>query len=109
MKPVVSTLDLCDRAAKELRRIGFELRNASMKSEACYYALPGRKSLLRIAAHSKQKDQIGMTNVVSKLTFCGGAGGIDMHSGNMRLHPDKFEQMIALSIGRYLLKSKETL
>lgn len=105
MKPIVSTLALCDSAAKELRRAGFELRNASTKSEACYYGLPGREALLRIAAHSKQKGKLGMNKVVSTLTFCGGAGGVTVASGEMKLHPDKFEQMVAQAIGRYMLRS----
>jgi hypothetical protein len=38
-------------AAARLKAAGFQVVNVSMRSEAVYYALPGYRGLLRLAAH----------------------------------------------------------
>lgn len=64
-------LDLCDRVAAMLKAIGFEHVYTSMRSEACYYAMPGFTGLLRLAAHKNKKpnQQWEGRPVVAKLTF----------------------------------------
>lgn len=106
MKPLISTLEACDVAATLLKRAGFELRNPSRTTEACYYALPGRDKLLRVAAHSTRRSPAGFANrVVARLTFA----GTHVAPGDfMRLHPDKLEQMVEAAIGRYMLRSNDT-
>lgn len=100
-KPVISTFEACARAADLVKSAGFELRHVSRRSEACYYGLPGRRALLRIAAHSKNDDWVGLTNVVARVTF----NGTCLNAlGEMRLLPEKLENMVATAIGRYMLR-----
>lgn len=104
MKEAHSTLALCDRAAALLRSVGFELRNCSMKSEACYYALPGCKALLRVATHRfRGPRSIKKTDVVAKLTFNDGGPGVI--PGHMRLAETKFRQLVEGAIGRYMIEA----
>lgn len=98
-----NTLALCDRAAAMLRDAGFELRYVSMKTEACYYGLPGRTSLLRVATHGYGgggNKRGPTTPVAAKLTFNGCQGD---QPGHMRLAEQKFETMVASAIGCYML------
>lgn len=100
-KPAHDTLELCDRAATMLKACGFEFRNVSRRSEACYYGLPGRKELIRIATHARMKKQNGeATHVVARLTF---RGGCLTGENQMRLSEEKFTHMVEMAIGRYHL------
>jgi len=100
VKPATSIADVVQAAADLLKLTGFEFRNASMKTESCYYALPGRRELLRLSAHSKKKETGAFTNVVTKLTF---NGNHQDRPGQMRISPDKIDTMVAGAIGRYML------
>lgn len=104
-KPDQRTDDLCHRAADMLKRAGFEFHCASMKTEACYYCWPGKKSLLRVAAHSKKERPPGLSHVAAKVTF---NGTCLSEPGFMRVADHKVETMVALAIGRYFLKARET-
>ncbi len=86
----------CDQAALMLKRAGFVLESVSMKSEACYYRLPDRNELLRIAAHKYGGPrQTKNTDVVSKLTI----------SKEMAPNDEKLERMVATAMGYYFLRS----
>lgn len=102
-KPVVSTLDMVHEAARLMKMAGFILHCPSRKTEACYYKLPGRTSLIRVAAHAKTKSLISR-DVVASLTF---VGTHLMDTGHMRLRRDQFEKMVHLAVGRYMIKSAE--
>lgn len=56
--PVITStseaLAAMEAAAGLLRRLGFEHRYSSMKSEACYYGQPGRTEVIRIASHGRK-------------------------------------------------------
>lgn len=61
--------EACDLAAAYLKQIGFEHRYTSRKSEACYYGMPGKESVLRVAAHRYGGQEWGMMPVIECLTF----------------------------------------
>lgn len=97
---------LCTQASIDLKRAGFVLVNVSMRSEACYFRLPGRHGLLRVACHSQRHPPIGLGPVVATLTFrpdwrTGSAGG------TLRINKEKIADMTALAAGQYLLRSAE--
>lgn len=76
IKPSHDTLELADRMAAILKSVGFVLKYVSMKSEACYYAWPGRHEVVRIATHRFGKNHgrvrdINGQVVVAKITLCG--------------------------------------
>ena len=89
----------CDAAAEHLRRAGFRLVHASMRSEACYYGLPGRDGLLRVAAHrfSGGERQRTADPVHACLTF---------QANGLPQSEEKLETMVALAVGRFVLRSK---
>ena len=99
---IFDTLDLCDRAAVLLKDAGFVHYQTSMKTEACYYRWPDRPHLLRLASHSGGKTRNGLGPVAAKLTF---TGNVHSRPGTMRLAHEKFEQMVALAVGQYFIKS----
>ena len=103
-KPTQNVDALCAAAAEMLKKAGFELRHTSRRSEACYYALPGRDDLIRVAAH-KWGGVSGLSRVSAKITFSQG----DSRPGHMKMHPDKVRNMVAQAIGFYMMKSKESL
>jgi hypothetical protein len=95
------TLELCARAGEILKRVGFVHHQTSLKTEAAYYKWPGRRELLRIAAHSRKKPCFGLDPVAAKITFSGNC--LDP-PGNIRMANGVFERMLAGAIGRYFLK-----
>lgn len=104
-KSVHNTLELCNRAAEIIKGIGFQLRHTSLKTEACYYALPERgNDVLRIAAHSNPgpRDYHNNLTVVAKLTF---TGNCHDRPGEIRLAGRKFEDMLARAVGAYMLNT----
>ena len=106
MKVRIDPLIACDQAAAFVRQAGFILVWTSLKSEACYYAFPGRHGVLRIAAHPKRKDKaMALTNgpTLASATFCMGAVGKDGKVSMSDLH---VENTVCNAIGRYMLKSK---
>jgi hypothetical protein len=84
------------RGAARLRAIGFELVYTSMRSEACYYALPGYLGLLRVSAHkNKRPNQVRQERpVVAKLTYT---------PGTKFKSQVQFDNHMAYELGRYLL------
>ena len=101
-KPVQDTADLCNRAADMLRGAGFVLHTASRKTEACYYHLPGRNELLRVATHTSNGRTMGLGKVVSKITFGNDASE---RPGTLRISNEKVESLVAGAIGRYMIQS----
>lgn len=87
-------LDRCAYAAARLKAIGFEHVTTSMRSEAAYYALPGRRGLLRVAAHGTKKMRHFCRPVVAKIT---------LSSNVQHKTPAALDQHIALYVGRYLM------
>jgi hypothetical protein len=61
--------EACQHAAELLKAAGFEFRYASMKSEACYYGLPGVPDLIRIAAHKHDRGIAGMGKIIARITY----------------------------------------
>lgn len=102
MKQILPTHEVIEQCAVLLKSAGFELRNASMRSEACYYGLPGREMLLRIAVHGREKPHMGLTKVVSKITISGRHCDPLEH---ITINPEKIHGIVASAIGRYMLKS----
>ncbi len=93
--------EVVEKCVALLKSAGFELRNASMRSEACYYALPGRETLLRVAVHSRDKPHAGLTKVVSKITINGRHCDPSEH---ITMNPEKIHGIVAAAIGRYMLR-----
>ena len=100
----VTPLDACDRAAKLVRKAGFALVCASMKSTACYYSYPNRHGVLRIATHRKggrnEWSKDGPTLV--SVTFPDGGVRKDCH---LYMTEEYIENHVANAIGLYLLRS----
>lgn len=100
------TLDLCSWVAVLLKGAGFEFRNSSRKTEACYYGWPGNENLLRVGAHGirrgERNEKLG--NVVATVTFNGNCHDAP---GTIRISLRKAETMVASAIGFYFLKSKK--
>lgn len=90
-------LELVNYAQERLRQAGFHLVTRSRGSEACYYALGERKSLLRVAAHRmgrRETFELMTGPVAANLTFGENTGVKSMLA---------VETMVAAAIGRYLL------
>jgi hypothetical protein len=89
-------LELCDNASSLLRAAGFQLFHTSLKSEACYYELPGRPGLMRVATHKSKRatHRLSGRPVCARITF----------SPNMRPRSaDGFRRMVALAVGQFML------
>jgi len=69
--PRLNCLEACALAAELVKKANFALVYRSMKSEACYYAAPGRHGVLRIASHSKRSRNEMMKDgpTIVSLTF----------------------------------------
>lgn len=94
-------LAMVDYAVARLKRAGFELAYASMKSEACYYRFPGRDGVIRVAAHryGGAADYAVTLPVFACLTF----------GRQMRPRSDAaLETVVALAVGRYFLAGEST-
>lgn len=100
-KELISTTDVFEQASSLLKLAGFELRNVSMRTEACYFALPCRTELLRVALHKRKRPFPGLTSVVAKLTLTG--RGCEP-AGFIWMRQDKIETLVANAIGRYMLR-----
>lgn len=93
-------LDLCNRVADILKAIGFQHVYTSMRSEACYYALPEHSGLLRLASHKNKSPNQTWENrpVVAKLTF----------TNHTKFKSEvQFMNHIANAVGRYMLAHAE--
>ena len=105
MKKIYDTFELMNEAVEILKRIGFEVANVSMKSEAIYLRWPGKDALVRIAVHSSKKTPLGLGYVASKIAFVG------RHCdppGKMSFTLEKLEKVLAPAIGRYFLNADKT-
>ena len=99
--------DACRRAGEIVLAAGFQLRHRSLKSEACYYAFPGRQGLLRIAAHAAKGDLVEGQRILSRLTFTyESAKAAEKRS--LLLTKDQLEAQTAAAIGRFLIASGVT-
>ena len=90
----MTELEACVYAADLLKRIGFELRWTSMKSEACYYALPGHVEVLRVAGHRYGGQEWGLMPVITCLTI----------TASKEWPETKIYEMTARAIGYYQLR-----
>lgn len=85
-----------------VKKAGFTLHTASMRSEACYYSHPARHPLLlRVATHVSKRPPMGLqANTVARVTISPQDRGLldDHHA------PLHVENMVAIGIGRYFLK-----
>ncbi len=91
----MTELDACTYVADLLKAVGFEHRWSSLKSEACYYALPGQVEVLRVAAHRYGGAEFGMAKVAVCLTLTA-----SVNWGEPKLH-----DMTAWAIGVYYLRT----
>lgn len=91
--------EACIRAAYLLRQVGFVHCYTSMKSEAAYYALPGRIGLLRVAAHSKDNGHGTAGKTVSRLTL--------PKATVQNISDEKFEMLVALAVGQYVMRARQ--
>jgi hypothetical protein len=96
--------DACRAAGALLLRAGFECRHRSLKSEACYYAWPGRTGLLRVAAHASRTDAIDGAPIIARLTFTYASPGSRQRQV-LDLTPDQLEAATAAAIGRFMIAS----
>lgn len=85
-------------AVDTLKSIGFEFRYTSLKSETCYYGLPGWHGVIRVSTHSKhsrtaQRD--GVMPIAAFITFGHSQGGYS---------PLAIERRVAEGLGQYFLK-----
>lgn len=87
-------LNACATATAMLRSIGFELAHVSMRSEACYYTMPGYHGAIRVAAHRYGGSEMrGMTMpVVGLVTFGHNQGAVSAK---------RLEYTVMLALGRY--------
>lgn len=96
-----------DCASKLLKSAGFELRTVSMQSEACYYGLPDRAALLRVAAHrgerrARRQQVITHGPVVASINFGSRTGSIP---GTVKFNEVSVENSLCLAVGKYVLKA----
>lgn len=96
------SLELCTEAGEMLKRAGFILHHVSRGTEACYYRLPDRGALLRVAAHSNKQPLIGHPPVAARVTFNGTHVTAPAY---IKIADQKVEAMVALAIGQYMLKT----
>lgn len=96
--------DACRHAGEILLRAGFHLRHRSLKSEACYYNLSGRRGLLRIAAHAGRGEIIDGQPIIAKLTFAYGSPR-EAQKQSLLLTMDQLEVQTATAIGRFMIAS----
>lgn len=88
-----------------LKSAGFELRFVSRKTEACYFAWPGRNEVLRVAAHKSGGDDYGLNKIVSKITF--GQDAPKSRPGTLRISEGAFLDLVRRRIGEYMLASNK--
>lgn len=102
------TLELCARAGELLKRVGFVHYQTSMKTESTYYRWPDRVYLIRVASHGGRQSRSmwpgARKHVIAKITFRG--THLDP-KGMMNISDEKVENIVAMAIGRYFLKSAE--
>jgi hypothetical protein len=101
----MNVLEAVSRAGEILKAAGFELQKVSMKSEACYYGLPGRHGSLRVSTHRNRRGTIGNDTTIATLTFHG--NGIVGEPGFMICSEEKFQHMLVVAIGQYWLRSAQ--
>jgi hypothetical protein len=100
----MDSAEACRRAGEIVLGAGFTLRHSSLKSEACYYGLPGRRGLLRIAAHAGRGEIIDGQPIIAKLTFTY-ASPRDAQRQSLLLTKDQLEAQTASAIGRFMIAS----
>ena len=93
---MLTSLELCDYAANQLKVMGFTLRYTSMKSEACYYGHPCSIAVIRVAAHRFGRTEARTLTmpVATCTTFPEKSGPRCMEAA---------DTIIALAVGRYFL------
>lgn len=100
----MQTEEACRLAGEIACRAGFTLRHRSLKSEACYYALAGRRGLLRIAAHAASAELIDGQPIIAKLTFTYDNPRAAQKQ-SLLLTRDQLEASVAAAIGRFMIAS----
>lgn len=100
----MDSADACRHAGEIAQRAGFQLRHRSLKSEACYFGLPGRRGLLRIAAHAGKGEIIDGQPIIAKLTFVY-ASPREAQRQSLLVTMDQLEAQTASAIGRYMIAS----
>ena len=73
MNEIPASFRACNKAAAMLKAVGFRLVYVSMRSEACYYALPDHPGVIRVAAHryGRTEGRGSMWKVLGKIGFSG--------------------------------------
>jgi hypothetical protein len=97
-------LEACALAGELLKGAGFERRYTSMKSEACYYALPGRSDVIRVAAHRVSRSERWQAPIAVTLTF-NRANFEQKKTGLFEISKAKMLERLAIAIGHYMLRT----
>jgi hypothetical protein len=101
----MTDLEACAYAADLLKQAGFEHRYTSMKSEACYYGLPGREEVIRIAAHAHGHGDRALMPIIVRLTFAApSAESLSVHKSW-----DQVDNRVANALGYYVLRCAKAL
>jgi hypothetical protein len=95
----------CRQAAVYLRMAGFVEAWQSEMSEARYFVFPKRTGTLRLATHAKGGRNPRMPDgpTLASVTFARGSAGKD---GLLKLTATKIENVVAYSIGLYMIRSE---
>jgi hypothetical protein len=95
--PTMTNVEAYHFAQELVKKAGFALHVASMRSEACYYSHPARAPLLlRLATHKSKRSLIGMrASTVARLTLRDNAGHY--------YSEEHVRNMLAMAIGRYFM------
>lgn len=95
----IPALDACSLAASFVKRAGMVHVWSSMKSEACYYLMPGRFGVLRIATHTKGGRNPDLRNGPTLVS-------VTFPEVNLRgFSTENVENQAANAIGLYLIRA----
>lgn len=99
----MKTYEACNEAAAFLKQAGFVLVNASMKTEATYYRLPGRAGVIRVAEHTGGKSPPGLDRILARLTFL--PHKALKEPGTLIITESGMHGLVCAAIGRYMIAS----
>ena len=97
----MTPLEACTLAAALLNTAGFVFHYASMRSEACYYRLPDRSELVRVAAHRHDRGVAGLGKIIAVITFPADGG----HGKPVTFSEVHVRNIVANAIGWYMLRA----
>ena len=93
--------DAIDEAANLLKKAGFLHHRTSLGRESTYYKFPGRKEVLRLSIHQRNKHHsrtIGLDKIAASLT-------INLNGTRKALRITDIENRVASAIGYFFLRS----